>query len=157
MKVRSLIAGLALGAALPTLAAAQTTTSTTTTLPPTTTTTTLPAACLVEVSFASLECQVDALGLRIRDATDLGRTKTTLVQQVTKLSGKLRDADAQLVAGDARKAKTRLKKAQRVLIAIGFRLRSLTGRKQIGSATRSELQNTITGLDGDLGRLRRTL
>ena len=156
MKVRNLIAGLALGAALPTLAAAQTTTSTTTTLP-TTTTTTLPAACLVEASFASLECRVDALGPRIQGATDLGRTKTTLTQQVTKLSGKLRDADQQLAAGNTRQAKTRLKKAERVLIAIGFRLRSLTGRKQIGSATRSELQNTITGLDNDLRTLRRTL
>jgi hypothetical protein len=119
-------------------------------------TTTPPGACVVEASFASLECRTDALVLRLQGAPDLGRTKDTLVRQAAKLDERLRDAEAQMVAGDARKARTRLKKAGRVLIAIGFRLRSLTGRRQIAAATRAELQTTIAGLDTDLRTLRGT-
>src|SRR5262245_53318558 len=114
-------------------------------------------ACVVEASFASLECRSDALALRLQGATDLGRTKDRLVRQAAKLDERLRDAEAQMVAGDARKVRIRLKKARRVLIAIGFRLRSLTGRRQIGAATRAELQTTIAGLDTDLRALRRTV
>src|SRR5262249_49210771 len=78
------------------------------------TTTTLPplgggGECVVEASFASLECRSDALALRLQGATDLGRTKNTLVRQAAKLGERLRDAEAQMVAGDARKARIRLK------------------------------------------------
>jgi hypothetical protein len=50
-----------------------------------------------------------------------------------------------------------LKRAGRVVIAIGFRLRSLSGRQQIDAATRGELQATIAALDADLETLRRAL
>jgi hypothetical protein len=78
------------------------------------------------------------------------------VRQAAKLDERLRDAEAQMVAGDARKARSRLKSARRLLIAIGFRLRSLTGRWQIPADTRAELQTTIAGLDKDLRALRGT-
>src|SRR5262245_35749939 len=154
MTVRSLIAGVAFCATLPALAIAQTTTTTSTT---TTTTTTLPGACVVEASLPSLTCRTEALALRFREATDLGRTKGTLMQQAAKLDGLLRDAQTQLAAGDRRKANTRLKKAGRVLIAMGFRLRSLTGRRQIAAPTRAELQHTVAGRDTDAKGLRKTL
>jgi len=158
MTVRILIAGVAFGATLPALAMAQTTTTmaqTTTTT--TTTSTTLPGACVVEASFASLTCRTDALALRLRDATDLGRTKGTLMQQAAKLNRLLGDAQAQLAGGDKRKASTRLKKAGRALIAMGFRVRSLTGRRQIAAATRFDLQNTIAALSTDVNTLRKTM
>jgi hypothetical protein len=148
MTVGSLVAGLAFGAVLPALAAAQTTT---------TTTTTLHGACVVEASFSSLACRTDALSLRLQGATDLGRTKETLMRQAAKLDRLLLEAEAQMTAGDARKARTRLKKAGRTLIAMGFRLRSLTGRRQIGAATRAELQATVGVLDADVKTLRGTL
>jgi len=152
MSMRSLIAGLALGVALPGLAAAQTTSTTTTT-----TTTTLPGQCVVEASFSSLACRTDALAAQLAGATDLGRTKDTLMSQAAKFNGRLLDAESQMAAGNARKASTRLKKAERVLISMGFRLRSLTGRRQIAAPTRAALQATVAGLDTDLKALRKTL
>ena len=50
-----------------------------------------------------------------------------------------------------------MKKAGRVLIAIGFRLRSLTGRKQIAAATRIDLQMTVLGLTTDVKALQKSL
>ena len=79
------------------------------------------------------------------------------MNQTAKLDQLLLDGEAQMGAGNARKASTRLKKAGRVLIAMGFRLRSLTGRKQIAAATRAELQITVGALATDLKALRATL
>jgi hypothetical protein len=149
MTVRSVMVGLVFGAVVPALAAAQTTT--------TSTTTTLPGGCVADVSFSLLTCRTEALAARLQGATDLGRTKTTLMKQAAKLDGDLRDAETQMGAGDARKARERLKKAGRVLIAIGFRLRSLTGRKQIAAATRADLQATVVALATDVKTLRGTL
>jgi hypothetical protein len=147
MTVRSIMVGLLFGAVVPALAAAQTTT--------TTTTSTLPGGCVAGASFASLTCRTEALAAQLQGATDLGRTKPTLMKQAAKLDGDLRDAEAQM--GNARKASERLKKANRVLIAIGFRLRSLTGRKQIAATTRADLQTTVAALTTDLKALSKTL
>jgi hypothetical protein len=160
MRVRNLITGLALGLALPALATAQTTTttsSTTTTTSSTTTTSTLPGGCVVEASFTSLSCRSDALTMRLQGATDLGKTKDTLMKQAAKFDALLADAEAQMAAGNRGKAKKRLKSADRVLTSMGFRLRSLNGRRQIADATRSELRATVAGLDADLTALRKTL
>jgi len=153
MRVRRVMPGLVFGVVVSTLAAAQTPTTTTTT----TTTTTLPGGCLAEASFTSLTCRTEALATSLQGASDLGRTKDTLMKQTAKLDRLLLDGEAQMAAGDARKASTRLKKAGRVLIAIGFRLRSLTGRKQIAAPTRAELQATVGALSTDLKALRATL
>jgi hypothetical protein len=148
MTVRSVMIGLVFGAVVPALAAAQTTT---------TTTTTLPGGCVAAVSFSSLTCQTEALAARLQGATDLGRTKATLMKQVAKLDADLRDGEAQMAAGNSKKASERVKKAGRVLIAIGFRLRSLTGRKQIAATTRADLQMTVLGLTTDVKALQKSL
>ena len=148
MTVRSVMIGLVFGAVVPALAVAQTTT---------TTTTTLPGGCVAEVSFSSLTCQTEALAARLQSATDLGRTKPMLMKQVAKLDADLRDGAAQMTAGNARNASERVKKAGRVLIAIGFRLRSLTGRKQIAAATRLDLQATVVALTMDVKALQKSL
>jgi len=116
-----------------------------------------PGPCVTEASIGSLTCRSNALALRLEGATDLGRTKITLMRQAAKVDRLLLDAEAQIVAGNVREARTRLKKAGRVVIAIGFRLRSLSGRQQIAAATRAELQATIAALDADLETLRRAL
>jgi hypothetical protein len=148
MTVRSVMIGLVFGALVPALAGAQTTT---------TTTTTLPGGCVAGVSFSSLTCQTEALATRLQGAADLGRTKTNLMKQVAKLDADLRDGETQMAAGDSRKASERVKKAGRVLIAIGFRLRSLTGRKQIAAATRADLQQTVMALTVDVKALQKSL
>ncbi len=148
-----LIFGWILAAGSWTVTEAQTTSTTTTT----TTTSTLPGACVVEVSLPSLTCRVEALLLRLGGATDLGRTKDTLVGQAAKLHERLGETGDLMAAGDTRKARTRLKKAGRVLISMGFRLRSLTGRRQIAPATRAELQEVVRLLDADAKALRSTL
>ncbi|MCW5892158.1 MAG: hypothetical protein KIT14_16680 [bacterium] len=160
-----LMAALAFGAALPALAAAQTTTTTSTTLATSTTSTsststtstTLPGACAPEVSFDSLECRVDALRVRLAGADDLGRTKPTLRKQADKLERLLGEAEAASTAGNARQARTKLKKAGRVLVSMGFRVRSNSGRKNISDATRSELTATVATFKNDLKTLRGTL
>src|SRR5262245_51742195 len=152
MTVRNFITGLALALALPALSAAQTTTTSSTT-----TTSTLPGGCVVEASFSSVTCRSDALTARVQGATDLGKTKDTLMRQAAKFDGLLAGAETQVNAGNKGKAKTLLKRADRVLTSMGFRLRSLNGRRQIAGATRSELQGTIAGLDADLTTLRKTL
>lgn len=158
-----LIAALALGAALPALAAAQTTTTTsmpdasTTTSTSSTTTTTLPGGCAADASFAALACRVDALSVRLAGADDLGRTKPTLTKQADKLARLLAEAEAASTAGEARKARTKLKKAGRVAVAMGFRVRSNSGRKNIDDTTRTELADTVAALKADLKTLRGTL
>src|SRR5262249_58028454 len=72
MRVRRVMPGLVLGAVVSTLAAAQTTTTTTTT-------TTLLGGCLAEASFTSLTCRTDALATQLQRASDLGRTKSNLM------------------------------------------------------------------------------
>lgn len=167
---RGLFAALALGAALPALAAAQTTTTTSTTLDTTSTTasststsststtsTTIQGTCAEEASFDSLSCRVDALGVRLAGANDLGRTKTTLTTQSDKLARLLAEAEAAQTAGNARQARSKLKKAGRVVIAMGFRVRSNSGRKNISDATRAELTETVNAFKADLKALRGTL
>lgn len=159
MKVRNVIIGLAFGLVLPAAAPAQTTTTTssTTTLTSSPTTSTLPGGCVADASLSSLVCRSDALAVRLQGATDLGRTKENLMRQAVKLDMLLADAEAQIAAGNSAKAKTRMKKAGRVLTSMGFRLRSLTGRRQIADVTRTELRSTVGALDTDLKTLRRTL
>jgi hypothetical protein len=163
------LAALTLGAALPALAAAQTTTTTSTTpettstsststsSSSTTTTTTVPGTCAMEASFASLDCRVDALSVRLAGADDLGRTKTTLTRQADKLARLLHEAEAAQQAGNARKARTKLKKAGRVVVAMGFRVRSNSGRKNISDATRTELTQAVAAFKADLKSLRGTI
>src|SRR5262245_51639319 len=153
MRLRNLITGLALALALPALSAAQTTTTTSST----TTTSTLPGGCVTEASFSSLTCRSAALTTRVQGATDLGKTKDTLMRQAAKFDTLLASADTQATAGNKKKAKTLLKRADRVLTSMGFRLRSLNGRRQITGSTRSELQGTVAGLDADLTTLRKAL
>jgi hypothetical protein len=117
----------------------------------------LPGGCVVEVSFSSLTCQTEALAARLQGATDLGRTKPMLMKQVAKLDADLRDGAAQMTAGNTRKASERVKKAGRALIAIGFRLRSLTGCKQIAAATRADVQATVVALTMDAKALQKSL
>jgi hypothetical protein len=164
-----LMAALALGAALPALAAAggatttsstvdSTSTTTSTSSTSSTTTTTMPGACGVDAaSFDSLECRLDALSVRLAGADDLGRTKTTLTGQADKLAGLLAEAEAADTAGNAKLARNKLKKAGRVAISMGFRVRSNSGRKNISDATRAELTETVNALKNDLKTLRGTV
>src|SRR5262245_57604762 len=118
--IRTFLTGFAFGVLIPALAGAQTTTTSTTT----TTTSTLPGGCVVEASFPSLACRSDTLAVRLQGATDLGHTKDGLMKKAAKLDALLADAEAQMAAGNAGKAKARMKRAGRVLITMGFRLRS---------------------------------
>src|SRR5262245_50487862 len=108
MTVRSVMAGLVFGAVVPALAVAQPTT--------TTTTTPLPGGCVAEASFSSLTCRTSALGAILQAATDLGKTKTMLTKQAAKLDADLAAAQAQMGSGNAKKARTQLKRAGRVLV-----------------------------------------
>jgi hypothetical protein len=160
-----LLAALAFGAALPALAAAQTTTTTSSTIDDTTsttssstTTTTLPGACgAAEATFDSLHCRLDALSVRLAGADDLGRTKPTLTGQADKLARLLNEAEAADIAGNAKLARNKLKKAGRVAISMGFRVRSNSGRKNISDATRAELTDIVSGFKDDLKTLRGTV
>jgi hypothetical protein len=140
-------AALLIGATSP--AGAQTTTTTSTTLP--------PEACIVDASFTSLDCRAAELGARLDAATDLGKTAGTLQRQAGKFDRLLAEADAFATLGEVKKANTKLKRAGRVLKSMGFRIRSLNGRRNIPDATRVELQETVTALDADVKALRGTM
>lgn len=160
-----LVAALALGAALPALAGTQmTTTSTTvdattstTTVSSSTTTTTLAGGCAVDATFDSMHCRLDTLRVRLAGADDLGRTKPTLTKQADKLAGLLDQAEAAQTAGNAKLARNKLKKAGRVVIAMGFRVRSNSGRKNISDDTRAELTAIVSAFKADLKTLRGTV
>src|SRR5262249_59449900 len=88
-----------------------------------------PGPCVTEASIASLTCRSNALALRLEGATDLGRTKITLMRQAAKVDRRLLDAEAQIVAGNVREARTRLKKAGGVGLALGVPARALSRRQ----------------------------
>lgn len=129
----------------------------TTSISSTTTTTLPPSACVMEASFTSLDCRSAELMARLDAATDLGKTGGTLKRQAAKFERLLGEADAKSVAGDTKGATTKLKRAGRVLKSMGFRLRSLSGRRNVADATRAELQQTVGTLDTDVKALRGTL
>ncbi|HEV7735544.1 MAG TPA: hypothetical protein VGR62_25440 [Candidatus Binatia bacterium] len=139
-----LLTALVLGAAIP--AGAQTTTTTSTTLP--------PSGCVAEASLTSASCRTDELMVQLASSGDLGRTGTTLTNQVTKLDHLLTEAETAQTAGDVATVKTKLKRAGRVLKAMNFRLRSRNGRRNVAEATRVDLQAQVVALDADLKALR---
>lgn len=117
----------------------------------TTTTTTIPAAgCVVEPTFASLNCRLAALLERVRAATDLGGVQPSLVKAAEKALERKEQAEE---ATTPRRAKSLLKKAIRKLVAF----RQNASRRSIPRATRDVLRADALGILNDLKTLRGSL
>jgi hypothetical protein len=136
-----------------------TTTSTTTTSSKpgsSTTTTTLSPGCAgaPAVSFVSIICRLDALTAALQAATDLGATKTPLLNGVSAARSKTQAGSA---ASSRKKASNALKKAARKMIGFNHRLRSLRSRKNIPDATRAGLLAQSEPILADMKTLRKQL
>jgi hypothetical protein len=113
-----------------------------------TTTTTLPSeTCDNETSaLERLLCQLDLFRARIASESGLGKFQSNALKQIGKAIGRAQDADAACTSGNARKAKNGVKRAQRPLIGLSHRLRSLNARKQLDPTLRSELSGEADAL-----------
>jgi len=96
-------------------------------------------------------CRLDALAASIQAASDLGATKTPLLNGVNAARSK---TQAGSTATSRKKASNVLKKAARKMIDFGYRLRSLRSRKKIPEATRAGLLAQSAPILADLKTLR---
>jgi hypothetical protein len=132
-------------------------TSTTTTIiagTTTTSTTTLPGECGPRApTFDSIICRLERLVSAVEGAQDLGRLARGLDGAVTKSLAKARDAKTRADGGDAKKAKKSLKKAAQRLRGFIHKLKSLSGRKVIPSATRMALDDAAEPIAADMNTL----
>jgi hypothetical protein len=140
-----LMAGVALGGG------ATTSTSTSTS----TTTTTLFGGCVVEATYDSIICRLDALVAWVDAGTDLGRSKGNLGNSARKARKQCGKA-AQV--GTGKVASNQLKKCAKTLDTFRHKLDSHSAKQIIPLETRSYLRNDIAApLRSDVNTLRGTL
>lgn len=125
------------------------------------TTTTLPfdacAATPVGPTFVSLDCRLRALNERIQSEGALGASAPKLTSALGDAQARAAEASSLCRSGDAKHARSRLKRAARGLVQFGRRLRGRAARRTIPAALRSELIDAGVGLKQDVGRLRADL
>ena len=134
------------------------TTTTTTTTTSTTTTSTVPGSCDAPPAptFVSIDCRLDALIAQVEAATDLGRTRHSMLASLTKARDRKVSAEG-LAATNKKQATHRLKAAIRKMTSFGFRVRSLVARHLVPAATRHSLESLGTSIRTDMKTLLRTL
>jgi CSLREA domain-containing protein len=112
------------------------TSTTTATRPPPTTTTTIPPSCPVAPTFDSIDCRLNALIAQVTAAGDIGRVRGLLLKQLNNARVRKEQADMLMAEGKAGKGRAALRHGIRWMIEFDSRVGSLTGRRQIGKATR---------------------
>jgi hypothetical protein len=139
-----LSAGLAFGGSATTVTTTSTTSSTTTT--------TLFGGCVLEVSFTSILCRLDALVAYVDGATDLGRSKGQLANSVRKARKQCGKA-SEFATG--KKASNQLKKCAKTLDTFRHKLDSHSAKQIIPAETRALLREDVAGpLRSDVNALR---
>jgi hypothetical protein len=125
---------------------------------PTTTTTTLPGgACIPRApTFENIDCRLDLLVADVEGAADLGKTRPGLLRAVTQAREKKIAAETTDPA-NAKKVKKLLKKSIRKMVSFGFRIRSLSARKNVPAATRDRLRVPAKDIQDDLKALMKSL
>ena len=118
------------------------------------TTTTLPGECGPRAAtFDSIICRLERLVATVEGAQDLGRLAHGLDAAATKSLAKAREAKTRADGGDAKKAKKSLKKAAQRLRTFIHKLKSLSARKVIPSATRMALDDAAEPIAADMKTL----
>lgn len=149
------VVALALSAMLP-LSAAGGVSSTTTTATTTSTTTTLPPACADDATLGSVDCRLDAL-IAQAAGEDLGRFGERLEKNLMRAARVLDRVEDECRDDELDKAKRQLKRVIRILVRAGRALRSLSARRSLDPAIRTDLLDQVTDLVRDAKRLKRTL
>jgi hypothetical protein len=130
---------------------ATTSTSTTST---STTTTTLFGGCVVEASYTSILCRLDALVSYVGSATDLGRVKGGVAASASKARKQCGKASQ----STGKVASNQLKKCAKTLDTFRHKLDSHSAKQIVPEATRSYLRNDVASpLRSDVNGLRGTL
>jgi hypothetical protein len=136
------------------IAGSPTTTTTITSTSTTTTTTTLFGGCVVEASYTSVLCRLDALVSFVGSATDLGRVQGgagSSAAKARKQCGKASQSTGKV-------ASNQLKKCAKTLDTFRHKLDSHSAKQIVPEATRSFLRNDVVSpLRGDVNTLRGTL
>jgi YVTN family beta-propeller protein len=116
----------------------------------------MPTQCESAPAFDSIDCRLDALIATVTGSADVGNLKTLLLDQLHR--GKDREEQAQALAteDDRRAATAALQHALRRLISFEHRIESLTGRRQIGEASRTTLVQMVEPIEADLRTLLRS-
>lgn len=140
-----LVAGVLCG--LPAAARAGTATTSTTT-----TSTTL--ACAVGPTLDAIACRLGEIEQLVSTAPDAGKLQTRLLKMLSRAQ---RDASDAMGTSNRKKEKVFLKRLATVLNSFNFTVRSLHGRRTIGSQTRTALMNLGPALRADVNALIKSL
>lgn len=122
------------------------TTSTTTSIPSSTTSTTVPEGCATEATFESIRCRLEEVATTVAGEPSLAGVGAKMSANVEKALALLDRAEA----GDAKAARSALRKIGTRVRAIGRPLRSLKGRRTIDGQVRLDLLSTLDGLSTDV-------
>lgn len=129
---------------------------TTTTVPPQGPFTTVPGggstSCVPEVSFASLECRLDALLSGVGAAGDLGRRQARVARLLGRTAKATRDADGFCAHGHLQRTRARLRRALRLVI-VARRVLEPPSASQV-SADAAALANGAGAIRSELRALR---
>jgi hypothetical protein len=148
-----LLAGVAAGGG--STSTSTSTSTTTTTGIGSTTTTTLFGGCIVEPSFDSILCRIDALIAYLDTASDLGRTKGAVSASARKAR---KQCGKSQTAGTGKVASNQAKKCAKTLDTFRHKLDSHSAKNIVPEATRNFLRNDIASpLRTDVNTLRGTL
>jgi len=117
-----------------------------------TTTTTLPGqTCNGNANtLDDVLCRLDALRARIVAESDLKKFQSKAISQTTKAISLAQQAASACDTRDTKKAKSGVKKAQRQLINLAHRLRSLNARKQLDPTLRNDIAGQADAIRGEL-------
>jgi hypothetical protein len=137
----------------------ESTTTSTTTPGETTTTTTLPGECASVPSgptFASLNCRLAALIAQVNASTELGTARQQkLSASLAKAKLRKEGAEAKCAESKTPAVRGQLIKAALRVVGVKKRLGQTSARREVPEALRTELTETLNGLQTDLRALRK--
>jgi hypothetical protein len=97
------------------------------------------------------------LAIVMENAPELDRYQRILVRRVRKAKGFVEEGRDFFAGGSVRPANTRLRRAMRHLIGVGYRIDSLVARRIVDGALREDLRTRVAELKLDLGQLIRVV
>jgi hypothetical protein len=109
-----------------------------------------------EATLDSVGCRLDVLVARV-GAEDLGRFGERLGKNLERATRILDRAEDACRDDELQSSKRQLKRVIRILVRAGRGLRSLSARRNLDPAVRTELLDEVTDLVRDTKRLRRIL
>ena len=138
-----------------------TTTSTTTPGQTTTTTTTLPGECASVPSgptFTSLNCRLAALIAQVNASTELGTARQQkLSASLAKAKLRKEGAEAKCAESKTPAVRGQLIKAALRIVGVKKKLGQTSARREVPEALRTELTETLNGLQTDVRALRKSV